>query len=91
MKLGVAKSDRLYTSVLVPINESCLVLKSEQNKQLNVCISLLFLIFSVGDLIMHLYCLKILFKKKFIIVICFGIGFLVRKSSILDNLSSFLY
>lgn len=61
MKLGVAKSDRLYTSVLVPINESCLVLKSEQNKQLNVCISLLFLIFSVGDLIMHLYCLKILF------------------------------
>lgn len=91
MKLGVAKSDRLYTSVLVPINESCLVLKSEQNKQLNVCISLLFLIFSVGDLIMHLYCLKILFQKKIIIVICFGIGFLVRKSSILDNLSSFLY
>lgn len=67
MKLDVAKSDRLYTSVLVPINESCLVLNSEQNKQLNMCIFLLFLIFRVGDLIMHLYCLKILFKKKYLL------------------------
>lgn len=51
--LGVANSDRLYTSVLVRINESCLVLNSEQNKQLNLCISELFLIFRDIDLNMH--------------------------------------
>lgn len=40
--LGVAIVNCLYTSVLVRINESCLVLYSEQNKQLNC--SLYFLI-----------------------------------------------
>lgn len=30
---GVANSNGLYASVLVPINESCLVLNSEQNKR----------------------------------------------------------
>lgn len=38
--LGVANSDRLYTSVLVRINESCLVLYSEQNEQLNKSVHL---------------------------------------------------
>lgn len=33
--LGVAIVNCLYTSVLLRINESCLVLYSEQNKQLN--------------------------------------------------------
>lgn len=51
--LGVANSDRLYTSVLMRISESCLVLNSEQNKQLNLCISELFLIFRDRDLNMH--------------------------------------
>lgn len=53
MKLGEANSDRLYTSVLVPINELWLVLYSEQNKQLTMCISELFLIFRDRDLNMH--------------------------------------
>lgn len=53
VKLGVANSDRLNTSVLVPIDESCLVLNSEQNKHLNPCISELFLIFRDRDLNMH--------------------------------------
>lgn len=51
--LGVANSDRLYTSVLVRINESCLVLYSEQNKQLYMCKSERFLIFRDRNLNLH--------------------------------------
>lgn len=42
VEFGVANSNDLYTSVLVPINE-CVVLNSEQKKsELNLCISQLF-------------------------------------------------
>lgn len=34
VELGEANSKSVYTNVLVLINESCLVLNSEQNKQI---------------------------------------------------------
>lgn len=34
VELGEANSNSVYTNVLVLINESCLVLNSEQNKQI---------------------------------------------------------
>lgn len=90
VKLG--KADRLYTSVLVHIYESCIVLNSEKNKQLNLCISQLFLIFRDGDLNKHWYLIKMLFYTYLlIIVISFDMGFLVRQSLILDHLTSLHY